>query len=117
MSSACMASLRAFLGLTPATSSGSSAFSTPERTGIRLYDWKMKPILSARKRVRRRSDMPLMASPATYTSPPSTSSRPERVLSSVVLPQPDGPMMATISPRSMPRSTPLSACTRRSPAA
>ncbi len=40
-------------------------FSIAERTGIRLYDWKMKPILSARKRVRLLSDMPFMDSPST----------------------------------------------------
>ena len=39
------------------------------------------------------------------TLPMSISSRPERQLSSVVLPQPLGPMIATISPRSTVRLT------------
>ena len=69
----------------------------------------MKPILSALKRVRRLSDMQLMDSPAINTSPPPISSRPERVFRSVVLPQPEGPMTATISPRQIARSTPLRA--------
>jgi len=37
--------------------------------------------------------------------PSSAVSRPERQLSSVVLPQPDGPIMATISPRRTLKST------------
>ena len=49
------------------------------------------------------------------TSPPSKSSRPERQLSMVVLPQPDGPMIATISPRATAKSTLLSASTTTSP--
>ena len=43
------------------------------------------------------------------TSPLVTSSMPENVFSSVVLPDPDGPMMATIWPLPMARSTLLSA--------
>src|SRR5713226_4485371 len=48
-------------------------------------------------------------------SPSSTVSRPERQLSSVVLPQPLGPMIATISPDSTPRSILLRASTRSCP--
>jgi hypothetical protein len=43
--------------------------------------------------------MALSATPSISTSPPSIRSRPERQLSSVVLPDPLGPMIATISPR------------------
>src|SRR5918912_1541493 len=49
------------------------------------------------------------------TSPPSIASRPDRQLRSVVLPQPEGPMIATIAPRSTARSTPLRALTRTAP--
>src|ERR671916_2767581 len=77
----------------------------------------MKPIFSALKRVRFLSDMPFMDSPAMWTSPSERSSRPERTFNSVVFPDPEVPMMATISPRLTPRSTPRSACTRSPPAA
>src|SRR5829696_3400412 len=83
----------------------------------------MKPIFWALKRVRLLSDTPFMDSPSTWTSPserasPSErSSRPERTFNSVVFPDPEGPMMATISPRPTPRSTPRSALTRSPPAA
>src|SRR5215211_4859389 len=77
----------------------------------------MKPIFSALKRVRLLSDIPEMDSPPTATSPPSNSSRPERQFRSVVFPQPEGPMMATISPRGMLRSTPLKAWTVTPPVA
>ena len=42
---------------------------------------------------------PTAASPRSATSPPSMESSPDRQLRSVVLPQPLGPMIATISPR------------------
>ena len=50
-----------------------------------------------------------------HTSPSSKPSRPERQLSRVVLPQPDGPMIATISPRATAKSTPRSAARRWEP--
>src|SRR5215218_8458776 len=77
----------------------------------------MKPILSALKRVRFLSNIPEMDSPPIKTSPRSNSSRPERQLRSVVFPQPEGPMTATISPRAIERSTPRRAWTRTPPAA
>src|SRR5918995_6781090 len=76
----------------------------------------MNPILSALKRVRFLSDIREMDSPPTKTSPRSNSSRPERQLRSVVFPQPEGPMTATISPRAIERSTPRRAWTRTPPA-
>src|SRR5215211_1738800 len=77
----------------------------------------MNPIRSALKRVRLLSDMPEMDSPPTNTSPPSNSSRPDRQFRSVVFPHPDGPIMATISPRGTERSTPRRARTRTPTAA
>src|ERR687890_1462197 len=77
----------------------------------------MKPILPELKRVRFLSDIPEMDSPPIKTSPCSNSSRPERQLRSVVLPHPEGPMTATISPRAIERSTPRRAWTRTPPAA
>src|SRR5581483_3268834 len=55
--------------------------------------------------------MRLMSWPLIRMTPPSIVSSPLRQLSRVVLPQPDGPMMATISPRGTLRLTPRSACT------
>src|SRR5215211_3353645 len=77
----------------------------------------MKPIFLALKRVRLLSDIPFMDSPSTWTSPSERSSRPERTFNNVVFADPEGPMMATISPRLTPRSTPRSALTRSPPAA
>src|SRR5215203_3129026 len=76
----------------------------------------MKPIFWALKRVRLLSDIPFMDSASTWTSPSERSSRPERTFNSVVFPDPEGPMMATISPRLTPRSTPRRALTRSPPA-
>ena len=59
----------------------------------------MKPILSRRTLVRSSSESPASASPSTLTSPDVGRSRPPIRLSSVDLPEPDGPMMETISPR------------------
>src|SRR5215212_7717806 len=77
----------------------------------------MKPIFSALKRVRFLSDIPEMDSPPTNTSPLSNSSRPDRQLSSVVLPHPEGPMTETISPYGILKSTPRRARVRAPPVA
>jgi hypothetical protein len=69
----------------------------------------MKPMFSARKRVRVRSDISLMCSPAMSTSPEVMSSSPETLFKSVVLPHPEGPIMATIPPLRTARLTPLRA--------
>jgi hypothetical protein len=73
------------------------------RLGLRQFDvfgsrkkrWKTNPMCSSRRRLRARSFM-------TDTSRPSKSSRPDdgvstqpSMWSSVDLPQPDGPLMAT----------------------
>ena len=57
------------------------------------------------------SVLPTSDSPATDTSPSSGTSRPATMLSSVDLPQPDGPITATNSPRPISRSAPRSART------
>src|SRR5207249_3515268 len=49
------------------------------------------------------------------TSPDVRSSRPEKQFSKVVFPQPDGPIIATISPRGIARFTPRSAWTLTNP--
>jgi hypothetical protein len=65
--------------------------------------------------VRCRSDIDVSDTPSMRTSPASTVSSPDRQLSSVVLPHPLGPMIATISPVATVRSTPLSAGTGTDP--
>ena len=103
------------MGDAPASSKGSSTFSVALNTGIRLKAWNTKPMAWARCLVRRASLMAMMSSPLTSTEPPSMSSSPERQLSSVVLPEPDGPMTARNSPRSTTRSMPRKASTVSAP--
>src|SRR5204863_4815766 len=57
------------------------------------------------------SDIPAMSWPSTRISPPSIRSRPDRQFRRVVFPEPEGPMMATSSPRVTRRSTPFRAST------
>ena len=57
----------------------------------------------------------LSAVPSIRTWPSSIESSPERQLSSVVLPQPLGPMIASISPRATARLTSRRACTSTLP--
>src|SRR6266576_848845 len=51
------------------------------------------------------------SSPSTRTVPPVGRSRPATTLSNVDLPEPDGPITATNSPRRIPSVTPASAAT------
>src|SRR5690242_17254374 len=99
----------------PASNAGSSTFSTALNTGIRLYAWNTKPIDDARPLVRSASDNAWRSTPSSSTRPPSTSSSPEQQLSSVVLPEPDGPITATNSPSCTTRSMLRSASTSSAP--
>ena len=91
---------------------GSSTFSSAVRVGIRWYDWKTKPILRPRTSAIWSSVRRVMSSPSRITWPvvgeSSPASRPSRVL----LPLPDGPMMAANCPRGISRSMPLRISTR-----
>ncbi len=71
----------------------------------------MKPMRAARKLVFAESSIAVRSFPSMRILPEVTSSMPLRQLSSVVFPQPEGPMMATISPLSMVRSIPRRALT------
>src|SRR5216684_1367292 len=75
----------------------------------------MKPILVARKSVFALSPRDESRWPAIQTSPEVKSSIPDRQFSKVVFPHPEGPMIATISPFRMSRSTPRSAWTSTPP--
>src|SRR5579859_1415108 len=67
----------------------------------------MKPTLRLRHSANRDPDNRSSRSPATMTSPAEGLSNPPNRLSSVVLPEPDGPMIAANSPRAMVKSMAL----------
>src|SRR2546427_7173111 len=75
----------------------------------------MNPIFIARKSVLPLSLNVESRCPAIHTSPDVNSSMPDRQLRSVVLPHPDGPITATISPLRTSRSNPRSAWTAPPP--
>jgi len=64
---------------------------------MRLKVWKTKPSLRARTSARAPADSALTGSPSIRISPAVGVSRQPMRLSSVVLPLPDGPAMATNS--------------------
>ena len=73
------------------------------------------PILRPRNAAIWSSLLPFSVSPATRTVPESTRSRPAITISSVDLPEPDGPTMPVASPRAMSRLMPFSTCTEEAP--
>src|SRR3990170_56216 len=75
----------------------------------------MNPMRRARYSVFSLSDIRLMSAPSTMIRPESIVSSPLRQLRRVVLPHPEGPMMATISPRWIVRLTPRRAWTSTLP--
>ena len=90
----------------PVSSSGSSTFWNAVSTGIRLYIWKTNPTWRARHVVSLRADIRVISSPATVTLPSEGTSSPPSKFSSVVLPEPLGPMNAMNSPASTSRLSP-----------
>ena len=90
-------------------------FSAAVSVGSRLNVWKMKPILSRRNCVRARSLSVVISCPSIQTLPAVGRSRPARMCMSVLLPDPDGPMIAVYAPRCRSISTPASARTSASP--
>jgi hypothetical protein len=111
MSSSRCARWRRCPGSRPATIIGSSRFSIALSVGMRLKNWNTKPTFSRRYFSSARSAAPTSSSPSTTTLPPVGRSTPPSRLSSVVLPQPLGPMMATAWPGSTDQSRPRSAWT------
>ena len=85
------------------SSSGSSTFFSAVSAGSRLYSWNTKPTCVARQRDRAPPLSPPMETPPTSMSPCVGASMPPSMLSSVVLPEPDGPMRARKSPWGMSR--------------
>ena len=74
-------------------SSGSMTFCSSDRPGIRLGNWKTKPMVRLRRLLRSASLMPHRSTPSTVTVPLVGVARPAAMFSRVVLPQPDRPVM------------------------
>jgi len=80
-----------------------------------LKSWNTKPIDRRRSRALPLRDSLARSSPQTTTSPLVGSSRLPAMVSSVDLPDPLGPITATIDPASTDRSMPARACTSAAP--
>src|SRR4051812_22488410 len=83
--------------------------------GIRLNAWKTNPIRSRLRIVSRRSLSPASSVSPSATVPDVGRSSPAATWRSVLLPDPDGPMMAVKVPRENPMLIPSSATTAPSP--
>ena len=77
---------------------GISAFSSAVNSGSRWWNWKTKPTWRLRNATSSASDSSRSARPAIRMLPPSIESSPPSTCSSVLLPTPEAPTMATISP-------------------
>ena len=100
---------------TPWKVRGRATFSTASIVGIRLKDWKMKPMCFCRNRTSSFSFMRSMCWPAITISPLEGCSRPASMLSRVDLPEPEVPTIEQKSPRLIWKETPFSARTFWSP--
>src|SRR4051812_36590827 len=91
--------------------SGSSTLASAVVRGIRLNDWKMKPILRPRTSACWSSVRVATSVPSSRYSPRLGTSRQPRMFIRVDLPDPDEPITATYSPADTLSDTPLRACT------
>ena len=85
------------------------------KVSSRLNSWNTKPRLSRRKAAASLSRILPSSWPSSRTVPAVGSSSAARMFSSVVLPLPDSPMIATYSPCSTVKLTFRSASTRLPP--
>jgi hypothetical protein len=99
----------------PAMSTGSRTFSSAESVGMRLKNWNTKPIRSRLRSVSLLSDSPESSVPPTITRPDVGLSSAPRMCSSVLFPDPEGPMIAANSPFGNSRVTSLRARTAVGP--
>jgi hypothetical protein len=83
--------------------------------GRRLKAWKTKPIRSRRRIVSRRSLSPASSVSPSATVPEVGRSSPAATFRNVLLPEPEGPMIALNDPRGSATLTPSSATTAPSP--
>jgi hypothetical protein len=95
----------------PANFNGSVTFCVTVRYGIRLYCWNTKPIRSRRNSVISASPPRGTSAPSTNTCPDVGSSRPAAHCSSVLFPEPDGPITEVKLPAASANDTPRSAAT------
>src|SRR5438552_9068424 len=100
---------------TPRSSSGQATFSSAVKVGNRLKLWKTKPISRRRRSLRALSRRQPRSRPPSSTRPALGESRPAIRLSSVLLPEPLGPRIATKSPAGMRRLTSRTAATDAGP--
>ena len=85
-------------------------FSSAVSSGTSWPAWNTNPNLSRRSALRRLSLRVSSRCPLNHTSPASGTRMPARQCSRVDLPEPLGPMTATISPFRTPSDAPRSAC-------
>ncbi len=90
----------------PSSSSGSMTFSSAVSAGSNWNDWNTNPRSRARSAARPSWSSVESATPSSTTSPDVGSSSPASKPSSVVLPDPLAPTMATVSRSSMSKVTP-----------
>src|SRR4030095_6327144 len=90
---------------------GSSTFLRMVALGSRLYCWKTKPTFSLRMAARSAAERFSACRPSSAEVAPVGTSRQPRMAISVLLPDPEGPIRATNSPRSTSRSMPHRAWT------
>ena len=101
-------------GSVPARISGSRMFSRADSDGIRLYCWKMNPSRSRRSRVSSVFDSAPMSVSPMNADPEVSRSSPATHCISVLLPDPDGPMIAVSRRAGKSTVTPASAWTAAS---
>ena len=89
---------RARASRAPASSSGAATFSSAVIVGMSWNDWNTMPIRWPRNRASSSSLMRWIGSPSMKISPLSGRSSPAIVISSVDLPEPEGPIRPTASP-------------------
>ncbi len=110
-----MPAARAFPVAIPSSSSGRATFSAAVSPGSRLKSWNTNPTARRRSRALPPRDIPDSGWPATSTSPLDGSARLPAMVSSVDLPEPLGPITATMVPASTGRLTRSSPCTSAAP--
>ena len=92
---------------TPASSSGTATFSSAVMVGIRWNDWNTMPTLRPRKRASASSSSAPKVLAGDRHRAGIGRSRPAMTISSVDLPDPEGPTRPTASPRPILRSMSL----------
>src|SRR6185437_10775925 len=98
----------------PSSSSGSITFSSALSAGSRWKDWNTKPTRRRRRSARASSSSVSSAWPLRRMLPELGVSSPARRPSKVVLPEPDAPTMAKLSPAATCRPTRSRICSRPS---